>query len=227
MALECCSRMPRICDFMTHVSSVSSGSYLRAWVLHGLAEVIEEHGGDPAAYERRFHLPLHRTDLGQDLVPAPPLRPAAGDLCRRLRVSRLRVSRGAGSGRGAARAHHGRGPAVRNSPGRLRIRHPLPEPAQPCAGHHDRQHRGRSAHDVRTRRAGAGRDSAVPGMDSRDRRQGPPALGRTRGPVPRRPAHTPAAACLSPTTNGHSAVPSASERRITASTTTPPTWREA
>jgi len=57
---------------MTHMSSVSSGSYLRAWVLHGLAEVIEEHGGDPATYERRFHLPLHRTDRGQDLVPAHP-----------------------------------------------------------------------------------------------------------------------------------------------------------
>jgi AraC-like DNA-binding protein len=57
---------------MTHVSSALSGSYLRAWVLHGMAKVIEEHGGDPAAYERRFHLPLHRTDVGQDLVPAQP-----------------------------------------------------------------------------------------------------------------------------------------------------------
>jgi AraC-like DNA-binding protein len=55
---------------MTLVSAQSGGSYLRAWVLHGLAEVIEEHGGEPTAYERRFHLPLRRTDLGQDLVPA-------------------------------------------------------------------------------------------------------------------------------------------------------------
>ncbi|MCW2857489.1 MAG: hypothetical protein JWR52_3104 [Marmoricola sp.] len=55
---------------MTGVSSASSGSYLRAWVLNGLAEVIEEYGGEPAAYERRFHLPLHRIDLGQELIPA-------------------------------------------------------------------------------------------------------------------------------------------------------------
>ena len=52
------------------MSSTSSGSYLRAWVLHGLAEVIEEHGGDPDAYELRFHLPLRRIDLGQELIPA-------------------------------------------------------------------------------------------------------------------------------------------------------------
>lgn len=42
---------------------------MRAWVLHGLAEVIETFGGDPASYERRFHLSLRRTDQGQDLVP--------------------------------------------------------------------------------------------------------------------------------------------------------------
>ena len=35
---------------MTLVSAQSGGSYLRAWVLHGLAEVIEEHGGEPTAY---------------------------------------------------------------------------------------------------------------------------------------------------------------------------------
>jgi AraC-like DNA-binding protein len=51
------------------VSTGSDGYYLRAWVLHGLAEVIEEYGGDPAVYERRFHLSLH-AEHGQDLVPA-------------------------------------------------------------------------------------------------------------------------------------------------------------
>ena len=55
---------------MTGMSSASSGSHLRAWVLHGVAEVIEEHGGDPDAYQQRFNLPLRRIDLGQDLVSA-------------------------------------------------------------------------------------------------------------------------------------------------------------
>ncbi|MGO4258651.1 AraC family transcriptional regulator ligand-binding domain-containing protein [Marmoricola sp. RAF53] len=52
------------------MSTGSDGFFMRAWVLHGLAEVVEEFGGDPAAYERRFHLSLQRTDHGQDLVPA-------------------------------------------------------------------------------------------------------------------------------------------------------------
>lgn len=55
---------------MTGMAAATNGSYLRAWVLHGLAEVIEQHGGDPDAYARRFRLPLERIDLGQDLVPA-------------------------------------------------------------------------------------------------------------------------------------------------------------
>lgn len=50
--------------------SASTESFLRAWVLHGLAEVIEQYGGNPASYEERFHLPLHRIDLGQELIPA-------------------------------------------------------------------------------------------------------------------------------------------------------------
>lgn len=66
------------------MAPATNGSYLRAWVLHGLAAVIKEHGGDPDGYERRFHLPLHRTDLGQDLVPAhlfvQLLEACAGDL---------------------------------------------------------------------------------------------------------------------------------------------------
>jgi AraC-like DNA-binding protein len=52
------------------MSSPSRGSSLRAWVLQGLAEVIELHGGDPDAYEQRFHLPLHRIGLGQELIAA-------------------------------------------------------------------------------------------------------------------------------------------------------------
>jgi AraC-like DNA-binding protein len=39
-------------------------------VLHGLAEVINHHGGDPDAYSQRFQLRLHRSDLGQELVAA-------------------------------------------------------------------------------------------------------------------------------------------------------------
>lgn len=54
---------------MTRVAADSDGYFMRAWVLHGLAEVVEEFGGDPSEYERRFHLSLHRTDRGQDLVP--------------------------------------------------------------------------------------------------------------------------------------------------------------
>jgi AraC-like DNA-binding protein len=48
----------------------SAGFSLRAWVLHGLPELIAQHGGDPGAYERRFHLPLHRIGLGQELIAA-------------------------------------------------------------------------------------------------------------------------------------------------------------
>lgn len=55
---------------MTPVLPASDGFHMRAWVLHGLAEVVEELGGDPADYERRFRLSLHRTEHGQDLVPA-------------------------------------------------------------------------------------------------------------------------------------------------------------
>jgi len=55
---------------MTRVSSGSDGYFMRAWVVHGLAEVVEEFGGDPAVYERRFHLSLQRTDHGEELVPA-------------------------------------------------------------------------------------------------------------------------------------------------------------
>jgi AraC-like DNA-binding protein len=55
---------------MTPVSTGSDGYFMRAWVLHGLAAVVEEFGGDPAAYERRFHLSLQRTDHGEELVPA-------------------------------------------------------------------------------------------------------------------------------------------------------------
>jgi len=54
---------------MTAVSAAPHGYFMRAWVLHGLAEVIEEHGADPAAYERRFHLSLHPEGQGQGLVP--------------------------------------------------------------------------------------------------------------------------------------------------------------
>ncbi len=43
---------------------------MRGWVLLGLADCITESGGDPATYEARFHLPLKRTDQGQELVPA-------------------------------------------------------------------------------------------------------------------------------------------------------------
>jgi AraC-like DNA-binding protein len=52
------------------MSPTSGGSSLRAWVLHGLPELIEQHGGDPDAYEQRFHLPLHRIGLGQELIAA-------------------------------------------------------------------------------------------------------------------------------------------------------------
>jgi len=54
---------------MTRVSTAPTGYFMRAWVLHGLAEVVEEFGGDPADYERRFRLSLDPTDQGQDLVP--------------------------------------------------------------------------------------------------------------------------------------------------------------
>lgn len=43
---------------------------MRGWVLLGLADVIAASGGDPAVYEERFHLPLRRSNQGQELVPA-------------------------------------------------------------------------------------------------------------------------------------------------------------
>jgi len=57
---------------MTSVSLTSGGSSLRAWVLNGLPELIELHGGDPDAFEQEFLLPLHRIDLGQELIAAQP-----------------------------------------------------------------------------------------------------------------------------------------------------------
>lgn len=71
---------------MTLVTAVPAANqpYLRAWVVHGFAEAIEELGGDPATYERRFHLSLRRSDQSSELIPAAPLlrlmEAVAGDL---------------------------------------------------------------------------------------------------------------------------------------------------
>jgi AraC-like DNA-binding protein len=43
--------------------------YMRGWVLQGFANLIEELGGDAAAYEKRFQLPL--SGLDQSEVPIP------------------------------------------------------------------------------------------------------------------------------------------------------------
>ncbi|MDQ6526751.1 AraC family transcriptional regulator ligand-binding domain-containing protein [Nocardioides sp. LHD-245] len=47
--------------------------HLRAWVVSGFGDLIEQLGGDPAAYERRFHVSLRHADQGKELIPAIPL----------------------------------------------------------------------------------------------------------------------------------------------------------
>ncbi|MCR1783206.1 AraC family transcriptional regulator [Nocardioides carbamazepini] len=42
--------------------------HLRAWVLRGMAELIDGLGGDPEAYARRFHLPLLDTGDGKATI---------------------------------------------------------------------------------------------------------------------------------------------------------------
>ncbi|KRC53328.1 MULTISPECIES: AraC family transcriptional regulator [unclassified Nocardioides] len=47
--------------------------YLRAWVVSSFVQVIEELGGDPEDYERRFHVSLRVTDQGKEAIAAAPL----------------------------------------------------------------------------------------------------------------------------------------------------------
>ncbi|WP_379191603.1 AraC family transcriptional regulator [Nocardioides caeni] len=58
---------------MSVVPRSTSEPYLRGWVVATFADLIEELGGDPQDYERRFHVSLRLTDQGKEAIPAAPL----------------------------------------------------------------------------------------------------------------------------------------------------------
>ncbi|MBK5356754.1 AraC family transcriptional regulator ligand-binding domain-containing protein [Pseudomonas sp. TH41] len=47
--------------------------YMRGWVVQGLAQLIEDLGGDVARYEERFQLPLRGPDQSDMKIPGSPL----------------------------------------------------------------------------------------------------------------------------------------------------------
>jgi AraC-like DNA-binding protein len=51
------------------LSGPSTDNHLRAWVLRGIADLIDELGGDPDAYAHRFHLPLRSTGDAKAVIP--------------------------------------------------------------------------------------------------------------------------------------------------------------
>lgn len=89
---------------MTFVTTVPTGvnePYLRAWVVHGLAELIEDLGGDPAIYERRFHLSLQRSNQANAVIPAGPILRLMETVARDLSCPDFGIRAGLAQGQGA------------------------------------------------------------------------------------------------------------------------------